>query len=344
MNPRRAIGLLAVAVVVVAVLALGVGAVALSPAEVLAALARRLGFASSATAREELIVCSLRLPRIVLAIVVGAALAGAGAGLQGLVRNPLADPALIGVSNGAALAAVAFIVLGHALVVALPSSMTPWLLPASAFAGALVATTLAVTLARRNGRISPASLVLAGVGIASLAGAGVGMLLFVADDAQLRSVTFWTLGSLGAASWKLVGVVALPVAVGLAILVAHRDALDRLLLGEAEARHLGIEPERVTRRVIVAVALAVGAAVAACGVIGFVGLVVPHLVRGWLGPSHRWLLPASICGGAVLLLAGDTIARVIVAPAELPVGIVTALAGAPVLLVMVIRGQVEVPS
>ena len=165
-------------------------------------------------------------------------------------------------------------------------------------------------------------------------------MLFVADDAQLRSVTFWTMGSLGAASWQVVTVVAIPVAVALAILVRHRDALDRLLLGEAEARHLGIEPERVTRHVIVAVALAVGAAVAACGVIAFVGLVVPHLVRGWLGPSHRWLLPASALGGALLLVAGDTVARVVVAPAELPVGIVTALVGAPVLLAMVVRGEV----
>lgn len=341
-RPGRVIAILAIGLVAVSIVALGVGAVSLSPGEVLAALGRAIGIELpwEITRRDEVIVTVLRLPRIVMAIVVGAALAAAGAALQGVVRNPLADPALVGVSNGAALAAVAYLVLGQPLADAMPA-LAPWLLPAAAFVGASVSTALAVGLARRHGRISAASLVLAGVAIAALCGAGVGLLLFVADDAQLRSVTFWTLGSLGGAGWPMVGAVAVPVGIAMIVIMRERAALDRLLLGEAEARHLGAEPERVIRRIVIAVALAVGAAVAACGVIGFVGLVVPHLARGVLGPSHRALVPAAALGGALLLVAGDTIARVVVAPAELPVGIVTALVGAPVLLAMVMRGRAE---
>jgi iron complex transport system permease protein len=342
-DPGRVVAILALLLAVAVVVAIGVGAVSLSPGQVLAALARRFGLELPwpAGAREETIVWSLRLPRVALAVVVGAGLAGAGAALQGLVRNALADPALVGVSNGAAAAAVTYIVLGAPLAMAAPVVLQPWLLPAAAFAGALLATGLAVTLARRDGRVSPAALILAGVGVASLCGAGVGLLLFVADDAELRSVTFWSLGSLGAASWPLSLTVAAPVAVALLVCQRHAADLDRLLLGELEARHLGVEVERVSRRVILAVAIAVGASVAACGVIGFVGLVVPHLVRGWLGPSHRALLPASALGGALLMVCGDVVARTVVAPAELPVGIVTALVGAPVLLAMVVRGRAD---
>ena len=338
----RAITVLTAGLVVAIIVATGVGAIGLSPGEVMAALVRPLGFELpwAVGSREELIVWSLRLPRVALAVLVGAGLAGAGAALQGLVRNPLADPGLIGISNGAAFAAVAFIVVGAPLA-AVAGALAPWLLPAAAFVGALVASGAAVLLARRHGRIGPASLILAGVGVASLAGSGIGLFLFVADDAQLRSVTFWSLGSLGNATWPLVGVVAGPMAIAGLIIGRHAADLDRLLLGETEARHLGVEVEQVTRRMIVAVALAVGAAVAACGVIGFVGLVVPHLVRGWLGPAHRGVVPASILGGALLMVAADVVARTIVAPAELPIGIITALVGAPVLLVVVLRGRAE---
>ncbi len=339
-RPDRALLVLAVALGAAAVVALGTGAVALSPGEVLAALARRLDVALpwDAHPRAETIVWSLRLPRVALAILVGAGLAGAGAALQGLVRNALADPGLVGVSSGAALAAVAFIVAGGVATSAVPAALAPWTLPAVAFAGALAATTLAVLLARQGGQTSSASLILAGVGVTSLCGAGTGLFLFVADDAQLRSVTFWTLGSLGGATWALVAAVAVPVGLALAVSLRHAHDLDRLLLGEVEARHLGVDVERVTRRLVIAVALAIGASVAACGVIGFVGLVVPHLVRGWLGPSHRGLIAASALGGALLVVVADLVARTVVTPAELPIGIVTALAGAPVLLVMVVRG------
>jgi iron complex transport system permease protein len=254
-----------------------------------------------------------------------------------VVRNPLADPALVGISGGAALGAVGAFVLGAPLLA--HPEVGRWVVPAAAFAGALLATRLALVLARVDGRTSGVTLLLAGVGLAALTGAGTGLALYLADDAALRSITFWSLGSIGGASWEVVGVVAVPVAVALIGLPRLAGDLDRLALGEAEARHVGVEVERVIRAVIAVAALAVGAAVATCGVIGFVGLVVPYLARVAVGPGHRALIPACALGGATLLVAADLAARTVVAPAELPVGIVTALAGAPVLLVLVRRGR-----
>ncbi len=334
----RALAVLGVALAAAVVVAAGAGAVSIAPGDVLAVLARRAGLdLGEVSARDEAIVWSIRLPRVVLAAVVGASLGIAGAALQGVVRNPLADPGLVGVSSGAALGAVVFLVLGDPLVAAAPALAT-WLLPAAAFAGGVVTTSIAVALARVDGRTSAINLILGGVAVTAIAAALMGLCIFVANDAQLRSITFWSLGSLGAATWSLVGVVAAFAAIALVGLPALAPALDRLLLGEVEARHLGVDVERVSRRVIVAGALAVGAGVAACGVIGFVGLLVPHLMRGWLGPAHATLLPASALGGALLLVLADLGARTAAAPAELPVGILTALAGAPVLLVLVRRG------
>ena len=283
------------------------------------------------------IVWSIRLPRVLLAALAGAALAGSGAALQGIVRNPLADPALIGVSGGAALGAIACLVLGAPLL-AVPV-LGPWILPLAAFGGALVCTSIALTLARVDGRTSAATLLLGGIGLASLTSAAAGLLLYLADDAALRSITFWSLGSAAGATWPIVGAAAVPIAIALLALPRLAGHLDCLALGELEARHVGVDVERVLRLVAILAALAVGAAVATCGVIGFLGLVVPYLARGVLGPSHRGLLPASALGGAVLLVLADLVARTIVAPTELPVGVITALVGAPVLLVLVRRGR-----
>ncbi|HET9619786.1 MAG TPA: iron ABC transporter permease [Kofleriaceae bacterium] len=333
MKPRT---LLALAVVAAALLAVGRGAVAISPAEVMAALGDRLGVdLGDIAARKAAILWSIRLPRVVLAVLVGAALGASGATLQGVVRNPLADPGLIGVSGGAALGAIGWIVVGKSIA-------TPWgvwPLPLAAFAGALATTAIALQLARVEGRTSAVTLLLGGIGLASLTGALVGILIFVADDTALRSITFWSLGSLGGATWPLVGAAAVPIGLGLALLPRLARDLDRLALGELEAWHVGVDVERVIRRATLATALAVGAAVATCGMIGFVGLIVPYLARGALGPGHRRLLPASALGGALLLVLADLIARTIAAPAELPVGILTAAVGAPILLVVVRRGR-----
>jgi iron complex transport system permease protein len=328
---------LAITLVAIMVIATGIGAVTLGPGEVIAALGARIGLPFDAPDQHVAIVCSVRLPRVVLAALVGGALGCAGATLQGVVRNPLADPALVGVSGGAALGAVTAFVFGGSLLI--HAELGRWLVPIAAFAGALVTTRIALRLARVEGAMSGVSLLLAGIGLAALTGAGYGVMIYLADDAALRSVTFWSLGSIGGASWSVVAVVAVPVAIGLALQPRLAPALDRLALGEIEARHLGVDVERVIRIATIACALSVGAAVATCGSIGFVGLVVPYLARAALGPGHRALLPGCMLGGAVLLVLADLFARTIVAPTELPVGVVTALAGAPVLLVLVRRGR-----
>lgn len=334
---RRVLVLLAVALGVAVIIALGRGAVGLSPGEVIAALGDKLGLDLGDTDERLIaIVWSVRLPRVVLAVLVGAALACSGAALQGVVRNALADPTLVGVSGGAALGAVTAIVLGGPL---LASSFGVWLVPAAAFAGALLSTRAALALARVGGATSGVTVLLAGIGLAALAGSGVGILLYLADDAALRSVTFWSLGSVGGATWTLVGAIALPIGLAVVWLPRLASDLDRLALGELEARHVGVDVDRLIRRVTGLAALAVGAAVAACGSIAFVGLVVPYLARAVLGPGHRSLLPACALGGAVLLVVADLIARTIVAPAEIPIGVITALAGAPVLLALVRRGR-----
>lgn len=334
----RVIAGLAAALAVAAIVALGIGPVALSPGEVIAALAAKLGLAvGDVTAQQVAIVWTIRLPRVLLAVVVGAALACSGAALQGVVRNPLADPSLVGTSGGAALGAVAAFSLGAPLL--LHPTLGPWIVPGAAFAGALVATQIALAMARVGGRTSGVTLLLTGIGIAALAGAGTGLAIYLADDAAIRSITFWTLGSVGGASWALVGVVALPVGIGLVALPRYAGHLDRLALGDAEARHVGVEVDRVIRGVAVLAALAVGASVAACGMIGFVGLVVPYFARAAVGPGHRALLPACALGGAILLVISDLVARTIDAPTEVPIGIITSLAGGPVLLVLVRRGR-----
>ena len=334
----RVLGGLAIGLGVAIVIAIGRGAVVLTPGEVLAAIGDPLGLAlGEVSERQVAIVWSVRLPRVVLAVLVGAALGSAGAALQGVVRNALADPALIGVSGGAALGAVGAFVLGGSLLAHAQLGM--WVVPAAAFCGALITTRFALQLARVEGATSGVTVLLAGIGLAALTGAGVGILLFLADDAALRSITFWSLGSVGGATWSVVGVAALPIGVGILLLPRLARDLDRLALGELEARHVGVDVERVIRRVTALAALAVGAAVATCGAIGFVGLVVPYLARSALGPGHRALLPACALGGALLLVLADLIARTVVTPAELPIGVVTAAAGAPVLLALVRRGR-----
>lgn len=327
---------LALALALAALTSASLGAVAMSPWQILGSLGAHLGLdvTSALSPRDEAILWSIRLPRVALAGVVGAALASGGVVMQGIVRNPLADPGILGISNGAAVGAVGFLVLGAPLTRALPE-LSAWLLPGCAFLGALVATLLTLRLARVDGELSSTALLLGGVGLAALCGAATGVLVFLADDAQLRSITFWNLGSTGVATWPVVAAVAAPVGVALVVLPRCAPALDRLLLGETEARHLGVHVRRTVGVAMACAALAVGASVAACGVIGFVGLVVPHVLRGWLGPGHRRLLFASMLGGALLLIAADAVSRVAVAPTELPVGILTALVGAPVLLALV---------
>lgn len=288
-------------------------------------------------ARDELVLWSVRLPRIAITIIIGALLAASGTIMQGLFRNPLADPALVGVSSGGALAAAVSIVIGDRLLADSQATLPFELLPAAAFTGSLVTTWILHRIASRANRTSIAIFLLGGLAIAALANAGIGLLFFVADDRQLRDITFWLLGSLGGATWQKVAILAPFLGAMLIASPLIARGLDQLVLGEAEAFHMGAEVERLKKLSIVLVSAMTGAAVAFAGVIGFVGIVVPHLLRLVIGPGHRRLLPASACAGAILLLAADTCARTIAAPAEIPIGVLTALVGAPLFLAILLR-------
>jgi len=310
------------------------GPARVSPEGLVATIADLLGLAPlpAEHARDAAVLGVVRAPRVLMAALVGAGLGVAGAAMQGLFRNPLADPGLIGVSAGAALAAVAAIVLGGSVFGAAAGLLGLWLLPLAAFAGGLAATLLMARLGTVGGVASVATLLLAGVAVNALAGALTGVLIFMADDRQVRDITFWTLGSLAGARWVQLPVVLALVGLPALLLCALARPLNALLLGEAEAFHLGIRVEAVKRLAVVLAAIAVAAGVAFTGLIGFVGLVVPHLVRLGFGADHRLVLPGAALLGAALLVLADLLARSLVAPAELPVGVVTALLGAPFFL------------
>jgi len=287
--------------------------------------------------RDRLILWSIRLPRIVMTMMVGAMLAAAGAIMQGLFRNPLADPSLVGVSSGAGLAAAVTIVLGDLYLPMIAGRLAIEALPIAAFFGALIATFALYRLSTRDARTSIAIFLLGGIAIAALANSGIGLLVFIADDRQLRDVTFWLLGSLAGGTWPKTGALAPALLVVAVAIPFMARGLDLLVLGEAEAFHAGISVQRLKVVAIVVVAAATGAAVSVSGIIGFVGIVVPHLLRLVIGPAHRLLLPASMLLGAALLLLADTAARTIAAPAEVPIGIITAAIGAPFFLYMLLR-------
>lgn len=300
-------------------------------------MARLTGDTSLLEGRDVLVVLNIRLPRVLLGLLVGAGLAVSGALMQGLFRNPLADPGLVGVSSGAGLAAAATIVLGDRFLAGTMMKLPFAALPFGAFCGGLITTLALYLISTRGGRTSVATMLLAGVALGAMAGALTGLLSFISDDRQLRDLTFWSLGSLGGASWTKLSVVA-PIILPLLLLMPLlARGLNGLMLGEAEAYHLGIPVQRIKALAILLVALAVGASVASAGMVGFVGIVVPHLIRLSVGPDHRLLLPLSALGGAMLLVGADIVARLIVVPAELPIGIVTATIGAPFFLWLLLR-------
>lgn len=323
---------LGVALLGTAMLSLCVGAVQIPLSDVVAAF-----FGQSGDARYESVLWNLRIPRMLLGFLVGGALAAAGGLMQGLFRNPLADPALIGASSGGALGAVFVIVMAGTFFPEIPWLSDLRILPLASFGGALVVTWLVQRLAASGGYTAVATLLLVGVAVNASTSAVIGLATYLADDAQLRTLSFWTLGSLGAADWQIVYLAA-PFCLALIFLAPFwATALNALALGEAEAGHLGFRVERTKAILIVLTAAGVGASVAFTGIILFVGLVVPHLVRAMIGPDHRWLLPGSALLGAILLVISDTLARTIVAPAELPIGILTAGFGAPFFLYMLLR-------
>ncbi|WP_422467195.1 FecCD family ABC transporter permease [Endozoicomonas sp. ALC013] len=324
---------LAILLPVVVIVSIGVGAVPIPAGDILTILFDRLGLSDSTISNQSaLIIESIRLPRTLLGLIVGGSLAVAGASMQGLFRNPLADPSIVGVSSGAALGAGIAIVLGGLLFAGAPSLVQSYSVSILAFVGGVLSTWLVYKVGTTSNGTSVATMLLAGVAINALAGAGMGMLNYVADDTMLRNLTFWQMGSLGGTTWDLVIICATLLIPVVLILGRYGLVLNALLLGESEARHLGIDVQKVKLTLIFLTALAVGVSVSVSGFIGFVGLVVPHLIRLAVGPDHRILLPASAMLGGILLLVADMLSRTIVAPAELPIGIVTALMGAPFFL------------
>ncbi|MBK6762190.1 MAG: iron ABC transporter permease [Micrococcales bacterium] len=301
--------------------AISIGAFTIGFPEVLAALGRAVTGQPLSTA--DAVVVDIRAPRVVLAVIVGACLAAAGVIMQGIFANPLAEPGLVGVSSGAAVAAVLAIVVGL-------TAAGFWVLPLAAVVGGLAVTAAVYLLARVDGRTEVLTLILTGVAVNAFAGAVIGLLMSVSDDAELRSITFWNLGSLSAATWSSVVLVAPLALLGLALAPLLSRPLDLLALGERGAAHLGVDVERIRTIAILLTAVLTAAAVAVAGIVLFVGLVVPHALRLVLGPAHRLLLPAAALGGATLLVLADLLARTVVAPREIPLGVLTALIGSPI--------------
>lgn len=300
-------------------LALALGSVPLSAADLLGAFWQAEGQGS-------VIIREIRLPRALLAALVGAVLAICGTASQGLFRNPLADPSLIGVTAGASAGASLSIVLASTLVAA---SWGLWIISFGAFVGGMLTVWVVYRLATGPEGTSVATMLLAGIAITALAGSLNSLLAYVVSNDLLRRISLWQMGGLEGANFSRVGIAALVTIPLLVVLPRYANALNALLLGESEARYLGFDIARIQRILILAIAVGVAVSVAMAGTIAFVGLVVPHMLRLVIGPDHRFLLPYSALAGAILLLLADVVARTLLAPAELPVGLVTALVGAP---------------
>ncbi|MEV7438408.1 FecCD family ABC transporter permease [Streptomyces griseoviridis] len=303
--------------------AASMGAYPVPVTDVLASVQHRIGLGGTGLDRvAESVLWNVRFPRIVLALLVGASLGCAGALMQGVFGNPLAEPGVIGVSSGAAVGAVGAIAFGLTF-------LDNWTVTLFAFVSGLATALLVYTMSRSGGRTEVVTLILTGIAVNAFGGALIGLFLFFADTAAVNQITFWQLGSLSAATWPKVLAVLPCAAVGLAVAPLYSRRLDLLALGERPARHLGVDVERLRIVLVLVIALLTAAAVSVSGIISFVGLVVPHLLRMAAGPGHRFLVPASALLGALVLLAADLTARTVAAPAELPLGVLTALLGSP---------------
>lgn len=322
---------LAAALVVTVIAAIALGAVRVPASEVVAAIGR--GLTGQAGGMADTLIVGIRLPRVLLATLVGAALAVAGCIFQALFRNPLADPYILGVSSGAGLGAVLALT-----ATATVTGVRFGAVPAAAFVGALFTLMLVVRLASLRGRLDTVSLLLAGVAVSYTLAALTSFVQVFARE-QMATLVFWMMGGLGAASWPYIAVVGPMTVVGGVAAIAMGRELNLMLLGDERAGQLGLDVERFKRVSLLVASLLTAAAVAVAGLIGFVGLMVPHMVRLIVGPDHRVLVPASMLGGAIMLVVSDLIARTILAPVEIPVGIVTAIAGGPFFVWLLVRGE-----
>jgi iron complex transport system permease protein len=327
----KMIWILGVLLAMCVVFSAGNGAVHISVQELGEIIAYKLGLIANTDVEEQksIVFWVIRLPRVCLGVLIGAGLGIAGASLQGLFRNPIADSTLIGVTSGASLFAVFVIMLNVKYFGILNEVAGVYGISFVAFLGAAVTTFLVYQLSKVTGDGGVTTLLLCGIAINAFVGAMTGLMTYIADDEQLRSITFWNLGSLGGASWTSVLAVAPFVAVSVFFMPYLAKALNLLVLGESQAASLGVNMRVIKRKVIILATMGVGASVAVAGTIGFVGLVVPHIIRTTFGPSHRTLLAGSALGGAIVLTLADMLSRIIVAPTELPIGILTSLLGTP---------------
>ncbi|MEI5637850.1 MULTISPECIES: FecCD family ABC transporter permease [unclassified Pseudoalteromonas] len=323
---------LAVAVLGVSFLALAIGGVDISLERLVTIL-----FSSQTNSLEQAVIWQIRLPRLVLALVVGAGLGACGAAMQAIFRNPLADPGLIGISSGAALGAISTIVLGSTLLSDFSAYYGIYAVPIGAFLGCLAICSIIYRLSSQGNRFTIVSLLLAGIAVNAIVGAVIGILTLISSDEQLRDLTFWSMGSLAGNSFMMMLpslVLMLACCIGFSRLA---QPLNLYLLGEQQAKHLGVNVVSLKKQVFVFTALCTGAAVALTGIIGFVGFIVPHIVRLLIGPDHRYLLPASMLGGAILLCLADLMARTLILPSELPIGLITSALGGPFFLIMLLK-------
>ncbi|MEM9025384.1 MAG: iron ABC transporter permease [Verrucomicrobiota bacterium] len=340
-KPRRIWLLLglAIALPICAIYALIIGPMDLSVGQILSIFSRGLLWSEIEVSKAaSVVIWEIRLPRVFLSSLVGCGLAMAGCAMQGVFRNPLADPGIIGVSGGGAIGAITMIVIGGRILShEVLDSVSLYLVPISAMIGAILMTFLIYQLSQKRGNVDMMTMLLVGIAINALTGAFIGYLTFISDDQELRTLTFWNLGSLGRANWELIIPALIFIIPPIFLLPRYSNSLNALLLSETDARYLGVDTAR-TKRILIALSAAlVGVTVALCGGIGFIALVAPHMIRSAIGPDHRFLMPCSSILGAILLTLGDVGSRTLAAPAELPIGILTSLIGAPVFLYILIQ-------
>jgi len=332
---------LVAALFIAAAFSMSLGAVKIPVKEVFLIIGQKAGLFAQHTvsARFEGVLHIVRIPRVLLGLLVGAALGISGTAIQGIFRNPLAEPSLIGISAGASLMAVIIIVMEISLFAGLSNLLGYYLLAFGAFAGAGLAALLVYQISRTEGKSNVATMLLAGIAINALAGALTGLITFAADDQQLRNITFWMLGSLAGATWETVVSILPFILLPLLLLPRMGKALNTFALGEVQASQLGLKVNSVKRGIVILATMAVGASVAVSGIIGFVGLLVPHTIRLAIGVDHKHVLPASALLGALMLTLADVLCRTLIAPAELPIGVITALLGTPLFLYILIKDK-----
>lgn len=320
-------------------LSLAIGAVHIPLSQLLSLILHKVGLSdqNDFTTQQEAVLFTLRLPRVILGAMVGATLSICGAAVQGLFRNPLAEPGLMGISAGATLFAVLVIVLESHFLKILGTLFGYYTLSIAAFIGATLTTLMVYKFTVRHGKTDVTLLLLVGIAINALVGSATGLLTYMANDQQLRSITFWSMGSLGGATWQSITALLPFSVIAIGGLLLFGKPLNAMALGESQAEHLGIPLQRVKKLIIILSAIGVGACVSTSGMIGFIALVVPHILRMAVTSNHFFVLPASILLGALVLILSDLLARTIVAPSELPIGILTSILGVPVFIYIILK-------